>query len=83
MSELENVSNAVIQGDAMAAEEATRGALDKGLSAAVILKQGLIPAMDVVGQAMKSGEYFIHRRARWCLVPSKETCTILGKNLWG
>lgn len=59
MSELQNVSNAVIQGDAMAAEEATRAALNKGLSAAVILKQGLIPAMDVVGQAMKSGEYFI------------------------
>lgn len=59
MPELENVSNAVMEGDAAAAEQATRAALDGGLSAAEILKQGLIPAMDVVGQKMKTGEYYL------------------------
>ena len=59
MPELQKVSDAVVEGDAAAAEQATRAALDGGLSAAEILKQGLIPAMDVVGQKMKAGEYYL------------------------
>ena len=59
MPGLQDVSDAVMEGDVAAVEEATRAALDGGLSAAEILKQGLIPTMDVVGQRMKAGEYFI------------------------
>ena len=53
------VSRYVIEGDADAAEEWTRQALEKGMHPAVIINQGLIPGMDVVGEKFQNREYFM------------------------
>ncbi|OGO05096.1 MAG: methyltransferase [Chloroflexi bacterium RBG_13_54_8] len=59
MNELDNISKAVVEGDTKGTEKAVKVALDRGLPATRILQQGLIPAMGLVGQRMKSGEYFL------------------------
>ena len=59
MAELTNLQQAVIDGDYKTAGSLAQEALGKGVSAPDISGQGLIPAMAVVGQKMKSGEYFI------------------------
>ena len=59
MAELTNLQQAVIDGDYKTAEALAQEALGKGVSALDICGQGVIPAMAVVGQKMKSGEYFI------------------------
>jgi len=50
---------AVIDGDGQRTLDLTRTLLGQGASAREILDQGLLPAMDVVGQRMRSGEAFI------------------------
>ena len=59
MPDLEGLRSAVFKGDMAGAEQAIREALDKGVPAPKVLNQGLVPAMEAVGQAMKDGEYFI------------------------
>ena len=59
MSEFTDLQQAVIEGNYKTAEALAQEALGKGVSAPDISSQGLIPAMAVVGQKMKSGEYFI------------------------
>ena len=59
MSELNELQQAVIDGAYKTAEALAQQELEKGVSALDISSQGLIPAMAVVGQKMKSGEYFI------------------------
>ena len=59
MSDYEKVSNAVIAGNLEAVKNTTQQALDNGLDAGEILDKGLLPAMDIVGSRMKSGEMFI------------------------
>ena len=54
-----DVSKYVIEGDAEAATEWTRRALDKGMDPLVIVNQGLIPGMDVVGQKFQDRDYFM------------------------
>ena len=53
------VSKHVIEGDADAAEEWTRQALEMGMHPLVIINQGLVPGMDVVGDKFQSREYFM------------------------
>ncbi len=53
------VSRYLIEGNADAAEEWTRQALEKGMNPAVIINQGLIPGMDVVGDKFQNREYFM------------------------
>ena len=50
---------AVIEGDGKRTLDLTRALLDEGASAREVLDGGLLPAMDVVGQRMRSGETFI------------------------
>lgn len=59
MSDLSELNQAIVDGNYREAERLTREALESGISALDISSKGLIPAMDIVGQKMKSGEYYI------------------------
>jgi 5-methyltetrahydrofolate--homocysteine methyltransferase len=56
---LRAIKRAVIEGDMTAAREGVQLALDAGLDAAMILQQGLIPAMAEVGRLFEAGEYYV------------------------
>ena len=59
MNPLENVYQAVLQGDAPATQAGVQSALDENLEAEKILKEGLIPAMTEVGRLFEENEYFV------------------------
>jgi len=59
MSLLDEINRSTIEGDGDKVEELTRQALDQGVEVKTILNEGLIAAMDVVGQRFESGELFI------------------------
>ena len=60
MSEsIEKLFKAITEGDEEGAIELTQAALDGGISAAVILNDGLIAAMDEVGRVFQCGEVFV------------------------
>jgi len=56
---LQKLRNAVIMGDTTAVAQLTQQVLDEGLAASTVFEQGLIPAMDTVGQQMKANEIYI------------------------
>ena len=56
---LEPIYKAVLIGDKDAATENVQAALDAGKDAGVILQEGLIPAMEEVGQLFEAGEYYV------------------------
>jgi 5-methyltetrahydrofolate--homocysteine methyltransferase len=49
----------VIRGDATSVQQDVQAAIDAGIGADDILKQGLIPAMGEVGDLFEKGEYFV------------------------
>lgn len=55
----EKMKQSVIAGDAETLADAIQQALAAGSTASDILEEALLPAMDVVGQRMKTGEMFI------------------------
>ncbi len=57
--DLGDVSRYVIEGMADEAEEWTRQALEEGMAPMVIINQGLIPGMDVVGEKFRNREYYM------------------------
>ena len=57
--DLAELSDYVITGNAPAAEEWTKNALSEGMAASVIVNEGHIPGMDVVGVKFKSAEYYM------------------------
>ena len=59
MSDMEKISEKLIEGDGAALLELVEGLLASGVSADSILQEGLIAGMDVVGSKMESGEMFI------------------------
>lgn len=59
MALLEEIQEAVINGQAPKTKELTQTALAQGLEPKTILNEGLIPAMSVVGDKFQKGEYFI------------------------
>ena len=59
MVDLEQISKGVIEGDVASVQKLTSQALEEGQNPAQILNEALIPGMEVVGQKMKSGEYYI------------------------
>ncbi len=59
MSSLENIYNAVLEGDAKGAQAGVQAALDAGTPAETILKDGLIAAMTEVGRLFEENEYFV------------------------
>lgn len=56
---LEDLSAAVIEGNTEAAENLTREALKQEIPARRIYQEALIPAMEVVGKKMQTGEFYI------------------------
>ena len=59
MTQLSKLSAAVLNGDLDGATEATQAVLDEGVSAEVIVKEGLVPGMAEVGRLFKADEYFV------------------------
>jgi len=59
MVNLNEVSNAVIEGDEGAALELVKKALGEGVPARKVLDEGLIPGIHKVGDLFESGEYFL------------------------
>ncbi len=59
MADLKALADAVIKGDQNTAVEITRTALEEGTAAKIILNEGLIAGMDVVGERFKKNEIYI------------------------
>ena len=59
MKILEDIKEAVFKGDRTAVEKFTQAALDEGMEIKKILDEGLIAAMNVVGEKFKCSEIFI------------------------
>ena len=57
--QLENIFNAVLEGDAAGAKAGVSTALAAGLNPETILKDGLIAAMGEVGRLFEENEYFV------------------------
>ena len=58
-SEIDTIRDWVIKGKRKEAVEAARAALAAGTDPGVIMKDGLIAAMSIVGQKFSSGEFFL------------------------
>jgi 5-methyltetrahydrofolate--homocysteine methyltransferase len=56
---LEQLSEALIKGQAPVVKELTQKAIDSGLSAEVILNDGLVAGMSVIGERFKRNEVYI------------------------
>lgn len=59
MSDLQVITDTLLDGDASVLQEKVQEALDAGVSADDILHNGLIAGMDIIGAKMESGEMFI------------------------
>ena len=59
MSILTEINEAVQKGKAKLMPELLERALGEGLTASVILNEGLLPGMDVVGEKFKNNEVFV------------------------
>jgi len=53
------LTNSLVDGDPDAALELTQQALASGVEPMAIIRQGLMPGMDIVGQKFAEGEYFL------------------------
>ena len=53
------LTNSLVDGDPDAAAALTREGLAAGLEPMAIIRQGLMPGMDIVGQKFSDGEYFL------------------------
>ncbi len=58
-SNLENIYNAVLEGDAPGCKAGVNAALAEAIPAETILKEGLINAMGEVGRLFEANEYFV------------------------
>ena len=56
---LQNLYDAIMNGDAAGATAMVNQALNEGLPAAQILNEGMIKAMEHVGKLFEEGEYFV------------------------
>jgi 5-methyltetrahydrofolate--homocysteine methyltransferase len=64
MSEFKSLTEAVIKGDIQTAVAETQTALDAGANVQDILDQGLISAMDEVGEKFSTGQMFVPQMLR-------------------
>jgi len=53
------LTNSLVDGDPDATIDATQLALREGMEPMEIIRQGLMPGMDIVGQKFAEGEYFL------------------------
>jgi corrinoid protein of di/trimethylamine methyltransferase len=56
---LSNISDSLVNGEPDATQALTREALQAGLEPMTIIKQGLVPGMNIVGEKFSTGEYFL------------------------
>ncbi len=56
---LRRLETAVLEGNARAAAEQVRQAVESGIDAATILNQGMVAAMAEVGRRFESGDFFV------------------------
>jgi 5-methyltetrahydrofolate--homocysteine methyltransferase len=59
VEQLQALYNAVLEGNAQTAQSEVKTALDAGVPAETILKEGLIAAMSEVGRRFEAREYFV------------------------
>jgi 5-methyltetrahydrofolate--homocysteine methyltransferase len=59
MPELKQLYEAVLNGNAKAAQSLTQEALAAGIDPLVLVNQQMVPAMDEVGRRFESNEYFV------------------------
>lgn len=59
MSDLKLIAESVVEGDAKKVEELTRRALADGVGVAIILDDGLIAGMGIIGELFERGEVFV------------------------
>ncbi|MBI2907989.1 MAG: corrinoid protein [Chloroflexi bacterium] len=59
MTDLERIKQGVIEGDMPRVKELTAKALTEGAAPLALLRRALIPAMNVVGERMRTGEFFV------------------------
>lgn len=59
MADLKALSEAIINGDQNAALQITKAAIGEGLSPEIILNEGLIAGMDIIGERFKNNEVYI------------------------
>ena len=59
MEPLQSIFQAVLEGDTDQALQGVEAALAAGIAPEIILKEGLITAMDEVGRLFEAGEYFV------------------------
>lgn len=53
------IQNSLMDGDAQEVKEKTEKALKRGVTPKIIIQQGLLPAMKVIGQKFRENEIFI------------------------
>ncbi|MBN1316146.1 MAG: corrinoid protein [Anaerolineales bacterium] len=56
---LKQITDGLVEGEPDITVEFTQKAIDAGLEPLVIINQGLVPGMDIVGEKFQSGEYFL------------------------
>ena len=59
MAEMAALKESIIKGDQNQAKELTEAAIGEGMDPEVILNEGLIAGMDVVGKAFKNNEVYV------------------------
>jgi len=59
MVDLKTLAEAIIKGDQNTAVKITKQALNEGIAAKSVLKDGLIAGMDIVGARFKNNEIFV------------------------
>ncbi len=59
MADLQALSQAITLGDLESSVKLTRQAIDEGADPLLIFRQGLAPAMDIVGKKMQAEEYYL------------------------
>ncbi|MBU0608996.1 MAG: corrinoid protein [Armatimonadetes bacterium] len=59
MADLQGIAEAVIRGDRETVANLTQAAVDEGSSAEVIINEGLIAGMGVVGTKFKANEFYV------------------------
>lgn len=59
MDILKEISQKLQEGNAKAVKELVQQAIDRGIEAQVILEEGLMPGMDVVGEKFKNNEIYV------------------------
>ena len=59
MTILEDISSAVQRGKKKEVKPLVQQALDEGMEPTVILNEGLVPAMDIIGDKFSAGEVFV------------------------